>query len=98
MTTKVRVLVILRVSLGQAEILPEGVEHVLFRSKVDFHATHSRWLVGVVNDLELYEKYLLYANKAVEDVNIKVSLSPRIYGRQSQDGRHPKPSEVIRQI
>ena len=88
MTTKVRVLVILRVSLGQAEILPEGVEHVLFRSKVDFHATHSRWLVGVVIDLELYEKYLLYANKAVEDVNTINSRAQAYFDRQSQDGRY----------
>ena len=45
------------------------LDHVFFRSKSDIHTKRSRWLVGLVLDFELYENYLLYVNRIVEQVN-----------------------------
>ena len=64
--------------LGLAEILPEGVEHVFFRSKADIHTTRSRWLVGLVLDFDLYEKHLVYVNHTLQQAHV-ISQDARNY-------------------
>ena len=33
-----------------------GVEHVFFRQKATVHTTRSRWIIGLVLDLQTYER------------------------------------------
>ena len=63
-----RILVILASTLVGVHTLPDGVEHVFFRSKADIHTTRSQWLVGLVIDFDMYQNYLEYLNGVIEDI------------------------------
>ena len=73
-----RFLTLLLTTLGWAEILPEGVEHIFFRSKNAIHTTRSCWLVGLVLDFDLYEKHLVYVSHTLQQGH-EISQDARNY-------------------
>ena len=43
------------------------VEHVFFRQKSEVHMTRSQWIVGLVLDFKVYEKYLIFTNQTLNE-------------------------------
>ena len=43
------------------------VEHVFFRQKSEVHMTRSQWIVGLVLDFKVYEKYLMFTNQTLNE-------------------------------
>ena len=43
------------------------VEHVFFRQKSEVHMTRSQWIVGLVLDFKVYEKYLIFTNQTLHE-------------------------------
>ena len=43
------------------------VEHVFFRQKSEVHMTRSQWIVGLVLDFKVYEKYLIFTNETLNE-------------------------------
>ena len=43
------------------------VEHVFFRQKSEVHMTRSQWIVGLVLDFKVYEKYLRFTNETLNE-------------------------------
>ena len=43
------------------------VEHVFFRQKSEVHMTRSQWIVGLVLDFKVYEKYLVFTNQTLTE-------------------------------
>ena len=42
------------------------VEHVFFRQKSEVHTTRSQWIIGLVLDFSIYEKYLNFTNNTID--------------------------------
>ena len=43
------------------------VEHVFFCQKSEVHMTRSQWIVGLVLDFKVYEKYLIFTNETLNE-------------------------------
>ena len=56
------------------------VEHVFFRQKSEVHPTRSQWIVGLVLDFSIYEKYLDFTNKTINQ-----AISTTKVGREHFD-------------
>ena len=61
------------------------VEHVFFRQKSEVHTTRSQWIVGLVLDFTIYEKYLNFTNNTINQAIRTASVGKEHYDRLLRD-------------
>ena len=61
------------------------VEHVFFRQKSEVHTTRSQWIVGLVLDFSIYEKYLNFTNDMINQAIKTANTGKEHYDRLLRD-------------
>ena len=61
------------------------VEHVFFRQKSEVHTTRSQWIVGLVLDLSIYEKYLNFTDNMIDQAIKTATIGKTHYDRLLTD-------------
>ena len=59
------------------------VEHVFFRQKSEVHMTRSQWIVGLVLDFTVYEKYLIFTNDTLNEALKSARVGQTIFPNYS---------------
>ena len=61
------------------------VEHVFFRQKSEVHMTRSQWIVGLVLDFKVYEKYLIFTNNTLNEALRTARIGQVYFNRLTND-------------
>ena len=62
------------------------VEHVFFRQKSEVHMTRSQWIVGLVLDFKVYEKYLIFTNETLNEALRTARIGQAYFNRLNDYG------------
>ena len=63
------------------------VEHVFFRQKSEVHMTRSQWIVGLVLDFTVYEKYLIFTNATLNQALRSAKVGQEYFSKLLHDYR-----------
>ena len=63
------------------------VEHVFFRQKSEVHMTRSQWIVGLVLDFKVYEKYLIFTNDTLNEALRSARVGQEYFAKLLNDYR-----------
>ena len=63
------------------------VEHVFFRQKSEVHMTRSQWIVGLVLDFKVYEKYLIFTNDTLNEALSSARVGQEYFNKLLNDYR-----------
>ena len=63
------------------------VEHVFFRQKSEVHMTRSQWIVGLVLDFKVYEKYLIFTNNTLNEALSSARVGQEYFNKLLNDYR-----------
>ena len=66
------------------------VEHVFFRQKSEVHTTRSQWIVGLVLDFNIYEKYLNFTDNMIDQAIKTANIGRAHYARLLTDRDYRK--------
>ena len=61
------------------------VEHVFFRQKSEVHMTRSQWIIGLVLDFKVYEKYLIFTNETLNEALRTARIGQVYFNRLTND-------------
>ena len=73
------------VGLVNIKAAEHQVEHVFFRQKSEVHTTRSQWIVGLVLDFQVYENYLKFTNKTLNDAIATAEVGKAYFFRLLND-------------
>ena len=63
------------------------VEHVFFRQKSEVHMTRSQWIVGLVLDFKVYERYLVFTNDTLNEALRSAKVAQTYFSKLLNDYR-----------